>query len=65
MYGLMSITGPEDGAPVKTGVALTDIATGLFAHGAVLAALYSRSVDGLVSLWRRRTLMSARRLGYL
>jgi succinate--hydroxymethylglutarate CoA-transferase len=42
MYGLMSITGPEDGPPVKTGVALTDIATGLFAHGAILAALHGR-----------------------
>jgi succinate---hydroxymethylglutarate CoA-transferase len=42
MYGMMSITGPEGGEPVKTGVALTDISTGLFAHGAILAALYSR-----------------------
>lgn len=42
MYGLMSITGPEDGPPVKTGVALVDVCTGLFAHGAILAALHSR-----------------------
>lgn len=44
MYGLMSITGSEDGPPAKTGVALIDVATGLFAHGAILAALHSRWV---------------------
>jgi len=44
MYGLMSITGSEDGPPAKTGVALIDVATGLFAHGAILAALHSRCV---------------------
>jgi len=42
MFGLMSITGAEDGPPVKTGVALIDLATGLFAHGAIIAALYNR-----------------------
>lgn len=45
MYGLMSITGSEDGPPAKTGVALIDVATGLFAHGAILAALHSRCVS--------------------
>ena len=28
MYGMMSVTGPKDGPPVKTGVALTDVITG-------------------------------------
>ncbi|KAF8798835.1 CAIB/BAIF family enzyme [Phlegmacium glaucopus] len=40
--GLMHITGEPDRPPVKVGVAATDIATGLYAHGAVMAALISR-----------------------
>ena len=44
--GLMHITGPEDGAPCKTGVALTDLATGLYAHGAIMAALFQRQKTG-------------------
>ncbi|XP_053694788.1 succinate--hydroxymethylglutarate CoA-transferase [Sabethes cyaneus] len=41
--GLLHITGSEDGAPAKVGVAITDIATGLYAHGAILAALLQRT----------------------
>jgi crotonobetainyl-CoA:carnitine CoA-transferase CaiB-like acyl-CoA transferase len=37
--GLMSITGPEDGAPYKVGVALVDVLAGLHAAAAVLGAL--------------------------
>nr|SVE75112.1 EOG090X05UC [Daphnia dolichocephala] len=44
--GLMYVTGPEDGAPCKTGVALTDLATGLYAHGAIMAALLQRQKTG-------------------
>ncbi|GAC1414805.1 MAG: CaiB/BaiF CoA-transferase family protein [Burkholderiaceae bacterium] len=48
--GLMSITGHPDGAPgggpMKVGVALTDILTGLYASNAILAALTHRSVSG-------------------
>ncbi|XP_050587002.1 succinate--hydroxymethylglutarate CoA-transferase isoform X2 [Bombus affinis] len=40
--GLLHITGPKDGSPCKVGVAVTDLATGLYAHGAILAALYQR-----------------------
>jgi len=40
--GLMHITGEPDRPPVKVGVAATDIATGLYAHGAIMAALISR-----------------------
>ncbi|XP_031844302.2 succinyl-CoA:glutarate CoA-transferase [Nomia melanderi] len=40
--GLMHITGPKDGSPCKVGVAVTDLATGLYAHGAIMAALYQR-----------------------
>ncbi|KAJ2551227.1 hypothetical protein EV175_003770 [Coemansia sp. RSA 1933] len=44
--GLMHITGEEHGEPVKVGVAVTDIATGLYAHGAVMAALIARGSSG-------------------
>ncbi|KAJ3317970.1 hypothetical protein HDU76_000991 [Blyttiomyces sp. JEL0837] len=40
--GLMHITGEADGPPVKVGVAITDITTGLFTHGAVMGALLAR-----------------------
>ncbi|EFN82980.1 Uncharacterized protein C7orf10-like protein [Harpegnathos saltator] len=41
--GLLHITGPKDGPPCKVGVAMTDMATGLYAHGAIMAALLQRS----------------------
>ncbi|XP_072306489.1 succinate--hydroxymethylglutarate CoA-transferase [Eucyclogobius newberryi] len=44
--GMMHITGPEDGEPVRPGVAMTDLATGLYAHGAVMAALLQRHKTG-------------------
>lgn len=44
--GLWQITGPYGGEPCKPGVAMTDIATGLYAHGAILAALYERNKTG-------------------
>jgi crotonobetainyl-CoA:carnitine CoA-transferase CaiB-like acyl-CoA transferase len=44
--GLMGITGEEDGGPVKVGVAITDITTGLFAQGAIATALYVRERTG-------------------
>ena len=34
-------TGEPDGHPCKVGVAATDVATGLYAHGAILSALLS------------------------
>ena len=40
--GLLNITGPKDGSPCKVGVAMTDLATGLYAHGAIMAALFQR-----------------------
>lgn len=40
--GLLHITGTQNGEPVKVGVAVTDIATGLYAHGAIMAALIKR-----------------------
>jgi crotonobetainyl-CoA:carnitine CoA-transferase CaiB-like acyl-CoA transferase len=44
--GLMSITGHPGGEPVKTGVALIDVATGLHAALGVLAALNHRNATG-------------------
>lgn len=44
--GLLNITGPENGPPAKVGVAVTDLATGLYAHGAIMAALIQRSKTG-------------------
>ncbi|XP_026148553.1 succinyl-CoA:glutarate CoA-transferase [Mastacembelus armatus] len=44
--GMMYITGPEDGDPVRPGVAMTDLATGLYAHGAIMAALLQRHRTG-------------------
>jgi crotonobetainyl-CoA:carnitine CoA-transferase CaiB-like acyl-CoA transferase len=44
--GLMSITGEPDGPPVKVGVALTDLFTGLYAVVAIQAALAHRARTG-------------------
>lgn len=46
LSGLMSITGPAEGPPCKTGVAVTDILTGLNAAIAVLACLHARQRTG-------------------
>ena len=43
--GLMGITGERDGDPCKVGVAVTDVLTGVYASGAITAAL----------LWRERS----------
>src|SRR5215831_1297231 len=44
--GLMSICGEPDGAPMKYGVAIVDICTGMLAGNAVLAALNARQRTG-------------------
>jgi crotonobetainyl-CoA:carnitine CoA-transferase CaiB-like acyl-CoA transferase len=46
MGGLMSLTGEAGGEPMKVGVALTDIFTGMYASVAVLAALAHRDRSG-------------------
>ena len=46
MSGLMSITGEPDGMPVKVGVALADVITGLNASNAIQAALLARHRTG-------------------
>jgi len=40
--GIMSVTGPEGGDPVKVGQAIGDLSAGMFATIAVLARLYER-----------------------
>jgi crotonobetainyl-CoA:carnitine CoA-transferase CaiB-like acyl-CoA transferase len=44
--GLMAITGHPEGEPMKTGVALADVLTGHYAHGAICAALFDRERTG-------------------
>jgi crotonobetainyl-CoA:carnitine CoA-transferase CaiB-like acyl-CoA transferase len=47
--GLMSITGERDGRPLKVGVAISDVVTGLFGAVSVLAGLLAKgrgSADG-------------------
>nr|XP_034985054.1 succinate--hydroxymethylglutarate CoA-transferase isoform X2 [Zootoca vivipara] len=44
--GLLHITGPQEGEPVRPGVAMTDLATGLYAYGAIMAGLLQRYKTG-------------------
>ncbi|NIM65330.1 MAG: CoA transferase [Candidatus Latescibacteria bacterium] len=44
--GLMWITGEKGGKPVKVGVAITDVVTGVYASGAITAALLKRERSG-------------------
>jgi len=50
MGGLMSITGQPDGAPgaepMKSGLAISDLVTGMYATTAILAALEHRNITG-------------------
>jgi succinate--hydroxymethylglutarate CoA-transferase len=45
--GLLHITGEPDGKPTKPGVGLTDMCTGLYLHGAILAALIGRQTTNV------------------
>ncbi len=44
--GLMHITGSRDGPPVKVGVAVTDLTTGLYASNSIMASLLTRARTG-------------------
>jgi succinate---hydroxymethylglutarate CoA-transferase len=44
--GLMHITGERDGPPVKVGVAITDLTTGLYACNSIMASLIARPKTG-------------------
>lgn len=45
--GLLHLQGERGRGPVKAGIAVTDLSTGLYAHGAVLAALQARERTGV------------------
>ena len=47
MSGMMSITGKPDAEPMRVGVALTDLFTGVYATSAILAALEVRNRTGM------------------
>jgi formyl-CoA transferase len=56
MSGVMSITGEADGSPMKLGVAIADITSGMFACNAIVAALFARERTGKgeridIALW--------------
>jgi crotonobetainyl-CoA:carnitine CoA-transferase CaiB-like acyl-CoA transferase len=54
--GPMSVTGYEDGPPVRTGVSFVDMATGMSAYGAIASALYARERTGRGN-WVRASLL--------
>lgn len=44
--GMLHITGERNRPPTRPGLGLTDMSTGLYLHGAIIAALYSRKDTG-------------------
>lgn len=46
MGGIMSLTGEPDGEPMKTGVGIADVMTGMYAAVGILAALLHRHATG-------------------
>jgi len=69
--GIMSVTGEADRPPVRVGVSLVDLGTGVWAALGVLAALYERERTGVgrtleVSLYETAlSLLSFQLVGYL
>ena len=47
MAGIMSVTGEPGGSPVRAGVSIGDLVSGLYAAQAIGAALYRRHLDGI------------------
>ncbi len=45
--GMMSVTGPEGGPPMKAGMAVCDFLGGIHLYSAIMTALYERSVTGV------------------
>ena len=61
--GFMHCTGHPDSPPVRAAFGMTDMSTGLFAHGAIMAALLERSRSGKgqhisASLWETQLAMT-------
>ncbi len=46
MGGIMSLTGEPEGEPMKCGVGISDVMTGMYAVSAILAALHARHATG-------------------
>lgn len=46
MSGIMSVTGPESGDPVKVGLPMTDLITAMWAAFGIVSALYRREMSG-------------------
>lgn len=44
--GFMSVNGPVEGEPYRAGVAIADLAAGIFASNAIVAALFARERSG-------------------
>jgi crotonobetainyl-CoA:carnitine CoA-transferase CaiB-like acyl-CoA transferase len=47
MGGIMSVTGPPEGPPMKVGVGIADVTTGLYATIGILSALRHRDATGI------------------
>ncbi|KAM3414438.1 hypothetical protein BST61_g9603 [Cercospora zeina] len=45
--GLLHVTGERNGLPVRPGIGMIDMATGLYLHGAILTALIARQQTGV------------------
>jgi crotonobetainyl-CoA:carnitine CoA-transferase CaiB-like acyl-CoA transferase len=69
--GIMSVTGEKDRPPVRVGVSLVDLGTGVWAALGVLAALYDRQRTGTgrtleISLYETAlSLLASQLVGYL
>lgn len=46
LAGFMSVNGPVEGEPYRAGVAIADLAAGIFASNAIIAALFARERAG-------------------